>query len=272
MVLSLDKAVEAFGKILVPLCLYDFDFMALKALLCARDRLAMCLSSTEYGESKDGMLNEFEASGFLVCWRWLLKGIKAFGKSLKVISIMDSAKELTQLWVRFETDVSTLNDIICDATGSNIRHSFSDVLWKKGGHPLNPPKAYMWESIITLKRSARECSLRNDEMGYAQMMTGNHPYALMSLQEIMTKATHDDIIHPIIHINQEMKKDILTGLCTIYWATTDELRNNKQKEDINQKAPGQLPSSLDVEKVSASCITHCRTWGRLHYRIKENHY
>ena len=93
--------------------------------------------------------------------------------------------------------------------------SLSSSVWKKGGHPLVPASANDWESLSKLRISSN-CSVFDEEhIGISETIT---------LQSLLI------LKHPCLYLDLSLKQEMLTTLCMIHWATTDEIHSVTRAE------------------------------------------
>ena len=207
-----------------PDCLEHFSHsltLLMKKFLSQRDRLWTYLHESIYQSPTQSSFLGFDEGGFMVQWAWLKKSLKEFAKS--IIS-MDAFQAIVprKLNRRFEILVEAIDCVLFDS-GDELSRA-TDTLWKQGGHPLVPGRAYDWEAIAQLNEASKTCALFEDEL-CSEILHGSNPSAF-DLDALI------QINHPVLFVSREEKGELLAALCMCYWASTDEVCKDSNAQII----------------------------------------
>ena len=218
------------------------DLSPIYALLSCRDRLWVCLSSSSYCSDSSSSI-KFEEDRFLVQWKWIKKSLfyvsnifdnlnLKFENSLK----RDLLDALFKSKRQVELLIINIDEVVFETTGNTI---YSDLLWKKGGHPLVPARANDWISRANLRNLADSCSFIDEEkVGLTSLLAG--VCMQLNLDLLVRKS------HSCLFIDTNVKSDILAALSTMQGAITDEVRlSGETSEDIPDKfSSSSIPKFL----------------------------
>ena len=190
----------------------------------ARDDLWHYLKRVPFIGSESRTQIGFDFTGFLIHYCWLKKALgtasSASNHRLKSFRLL----------------LDTVEESMRECTGGSI--SSSDVLWKRGGHPLLPSKR---DDLVELKRlsdlSTRYSIARGEEFGYDSLVSSSTPQVDLKLLI--------DSKHPCLFVDRNFSKNLLGALCMTFWASTDEIQRQRGGE------PGYSLSSAPLVLVKS---------------------
>ena len=182
-------------------------------LLLCRDRLWNSLKRTQYTGNGSKSQIGFEFAGFLMQYYWVKKAFTKFNSCMHEDSEngnVDPAPLTRKMLLSFES----IDDAIQESTGGSV--SSTDILWKKGGHPLLPSKLDDFIQLDHLQNISKSCALTKDDLfGFAIIISS--PFAAhIDLKQLM--ATN----HPSLFVDPQFDKDLLSAMAMSFWASTDE--------------------------------------------------
>ena len=196
-------------------------------LLARRDQFWVFLEKAKIDLTSSSELLEIEDSSFFVHLFWLRKSIQHWTRSV----ITDTEIGTNKMSAALDFLHGVINEVF-DAvkivSGGEI--SFENKFRKRSGYPLVPSSALLWDTKDQLRKLADSCSLPFKEK----------PISL----DVILQANH-----PFLYVTLEMKHDLLSALCTLQWASTDEMRAAFITEQAKQKLkylPKLLNGKMDV--------------------------
>lgn len=174
----------------------------------ARDDLWHYLKRAQFIGSESRTQIGFDLNGFLIHYCWLKKALRTLNE------INDRLRPFLLL-------LDTVEDSIRECTGGSI--STSDVLWKRGGHPLLPSKQDNLAELQHLSDLSTRCSIaRGEEFGYDALVSSSMPQ--VDLKSLI------DSKHPCLFVDRNFSKNLLGALSMTFWASTDEIKRQRRAE------------------------------------------
>ena len=193
----------------------EFVSAELEKIMSCRDRLWQFL--TRSNNIGIGLSSQVGTSfgGFLTNYTWLKKAICNFYNSLgnsSAVSDSEHFQILRQLQLAFDK----IDRLIEESMGGSI--SSSDILWKKGGHPLLPSSLDNLKVLSTVQGIASQCTLVNEDLfGFTRMVSPT----LCPID--VNKLVREN--HPCLYLSKDFALQLLGAISTIFWATTDEIKD-----------------------------------------------
>ena len=150
--------------------------------------------------------------GFLINYTWMKKAIDRLSDNDIMLSFDSEVIDtLRQLQLSFEKT----DRIIEESMGGSI--SSSDVLWKKGGHPVLPSSLCNLRILHIIQDIAKQCALTKDEL-----------FGFTSIVSSTTSQINADKLvsenHPSLFVDRGFISQLLGAMSTIYGVTTDEIK------------------------------------------------
>ena len=219
---ALDDFLSSLHCILVDKDLFDSEIIfSAKKLLSSRDRMWISLANSPHQDSltHSGLLG-FDEEIFIVHWTWFKKALKRFYYIClgSIASELEARTESRLSKRHFELLVHKIDQAIFDNAGDIT--AISESLWKKGGHPQVPSLADDWIAIEKILSIARSSSfLIESRFGFISQMSGSSKQIDL---ELLVKEEH-----PYLFLEPRLRDDIIGALSMAFWATTDEMRENK---------------------------------------------
>lgn len=199
----------------------DFDReVSMKRFTTCRDKFWQCLKRTQYlgGSSKSQV--GFIFTGFLVQYCWLKK---AFGKCMNRVERAPNNQSTFALR-RLALSFDTIDDTIQECAGGSI--SSSNILWKKGGHPILPSRTAQFEGLSNIRDVANLIALTKEELfGFVRIVSSS-----LAAQVDLRKLVKDN--HPCLFVENNFHSDVLGALSTMFWAATDEIKESSSKHPL----------------------------------------
>ena len=215
-------------------------------LLC-RDKLWQCLKRTRYLGSVSNSQIGFDFSGFIIQYCWLKKSFIRFGLYVKSDQVVND-ENFNSLTRTFED----LDDSIQESTGGSI--TFSDLLWKKGGHPHMPSKSDDFEELNHLLNLSQSSALVKDDMfGFIRIVSSVQFAPVIDLKQLIESN------HPSLFVQQKFRSELLGALAMTFWASTDETKSVSAKSYSTNTAPQVLRKIYADLKVDFNANLHLAT-------------
>lgn len=171
-------------------------------------------------------------ASFIVHWTWLKKSMGAFNENCWKDDTF-SCDEVNIPRKRLNQMIKSLDSVLFD-NNADYRITM-DSIRKKGGYPFIPRLADDWNSIHQLQLASRAFSYLSAEIcGIVPCLSGYH-------RAISLKSLIDDN-HASLFIGIKLKRELLTALCTLYWATTIEIPLSDSNDTTNK--------SLGIQEIS----------------------
>ena len=212
--------------------------MALEFALLCRDRLWQCLKRSQYLGARSNSLIGFDFTGFFTQYCWFKKSLSTF-----ILLVQDETKSgtiLASLLRRLHLSLETIDEAIQESMGGSI--SSSDILWKRGGHPLLPSSIVNFEELNKLKDISKSCALVKEEsFGFTRLVSSQGAISIDLRNLIATN-------HPILFVQKQFHTELLGALAMTFWAATDEMREISAKDYNISSAPKVLQCSFQHAK------------------------
>lgn len=183
-------------------------------LMASRDKFWQYLKrSHDIGIGTSSQLG-VSFGGFLTHYVWLKKSVLCFRDRVHCDTATPDPETLPimrQLLLCFES----IERMIEESIGGSI--SSSDLLWKKGGHPVLPSSLPNFEALNNIQDIAKRCTLTNeDKFGFTRLVSSTS--CPIDANTLVSSS------HPSLYTDRSFLSKLLGALSTIYWATTDEIR------------------------------------------------
>ena len=183
-------------------------------LLQCRDKFWQFLYRTSYSTS--GSTAGFSIAEFLVQYNWLKKALSKFRLSQQAARDSNS-KEQSRLLQNLLVSIEALDEVIQECTGGSLVSS--DILWKRGGHPMLPSKRLRFEDLRILQNISQSCALTTNELfGFAKIGSSSNAVQV-DLKKLIS------LNHGSLFATDVFRKELLGALGVIFWAATDETKD-----------------------------------------------
>ncbi|MEM7233196.1 MAG: hypothetical protein AAF517_13555, partial [Planctomycetota bacterium] len=175
----------------------------LKNFLSQRDQLWVCLQQCTYDRTLASSFLGFDERGFVVQWIWLKKRMSTLLSGLPSAGIQHPlVNKLTQ---HMEILVDAIDQVLFDTTNGLLQST--DILWKKGGHPLVPRQSSQWQALALLSQTSHKCALWQQRAGDSTI----------KLQDLIESNS------PVLFLEPSKKGDLLAASCMCFLTATDEV-------------------------------------------------
>jgi MoxR-like ATPase len=231
--------LENMDKLLLHLVI-DIDAQAFLAkdsieskvrdLVSKRDQFWQFLHRALYDYQQNSSLIAFEESSFYVHCRWLSKSFGHLQKSCSDVPMGDVVLYLAAVQRSLQDMMSALTNL----SGGTL--SFSNDFWKKSGHPLIPSTFEAWETRLLLMQMAQSA-----QVFQRQASTGDGSFGGVNAASSNSTVSLDLLLaenHPWLYMPQELKSELVSALCMIQWAATDEAARGTASR--RTKVPGEI--------------------------------
>jgi hypothetical protein len=204
---------QTLNVLLQSACSID-DSAVISQVILRRDRLWKYLKrSSNIGIGSNSQLgNSF--GGFLVNYTWLKKAVDNLRMRLHNDTVGTDSEInliLRQLHLSFEK----VDRMVEESMGGSI--SSSDLLWKRGGHPVLPSSLNNVEVLSKLREISKQCTLTiEDIFGFTHIVSSTS--SQIDVENLVAEK------HSCLYIDKGFASQLLGAMSTVFCATTDEIK------------------------------------------------
>jgi MoxR-like ATPase len=179
----------------------------LVTLLSRRDELWDLLLSSEFSVEETEFLG-FDETEFIVQWTWFRKALRA----MEGIQSLPSSTLLEENKRRLNVLIEAVDHVIYDSASGGIY--FGASVLKRSTRPLVPRKIEHWKVLLALQDIVKFSSL--DLHSLQESGSGTELTLPVELRDLVR------LRHPVLFVDNKIKREVLAALCTLHLTYTDE--------------------------------------------------
>lgn len=203
---------QTLNVLLQSACSID-DSAVISQVILRRDRLWKYLKRcSNIGIGSNSQLGDL-FGGFLVNYTWLKKAVDNLGIRLHndTVGTDSEINLIRQLHLSFEK----VDRMVEESMGGSI--SSSDLLWKRGGHPVLPSSLNNVEVLSKLREISKQCALTiEDIFGFTHIVSSTS--SQIDVENLVAEK------HSCLYIDKGFASQLLGAMSTVFCATTDEIK------------------------------------------------